>query len=148
MLSSKSWLARMVGVFEINKPTKLSRRSKRNRDASARAAAISESLKSRALLATLVAGDIAILGINSANPDTFRFTTLKALDAGDVINFTDNGFTGANMTGRTGEGFLTFTTPAGGLPAGSVADLGEWPGHYRDTLEFGCTNKLCIQQFG
>lgn len=78
-----------------------------------------EMLESRAMMATLAQGDIAILSVNSTNPDTFRFTNLKALDAGDVINFTDNGFTGG-ATGRTGEGFLTFTVPAGGYAAGTV----------------------------
>ena len=77
-----------------------------------------EQLESRSLLATLAQGDIAILSINSANPDTFRFTNLVALDSGDVINFTDNGFT-AGATGRTGEGFLTFTANQN-YPTGSI----------------------------
>ena len=82
-----------------------------------------EMLESRAMLATYAQGDFAILGINSANPDSFRFTNLKAMDASDVINFTDNGFT-AGATGRTGEGFLTFTAPAGGVAAGRNPSLG------------------------
>ncbi len=79
-----------------------------------------ELLEGRALMATFAQGDIALLGVNSANPDTIRFTNLKAMDAGDVINFTDNGFT-AGATGRTGEGFLTFTAPAGGVAAGTIS---------------------------
>lgn len=77
-----------------------------------------ERLEGRALMAVLGQGDIAILAINSANPDRFAFTPLKNLDAGDVISFTDNGFTGG-ATGRTGEGFLTYTAPAN-VSAGTV----------------------------
>lgn len=60
----------------------------------------------------LEAGDVAIVGINSANPDRFSFVLLKNIEANTVINFTDNGFTGTNTTGRTGEGFLTYTAPS------------------------------------
>jgi len=59
---------------------------------------------------TLSAGDVALIGINSANPDQFSIVLLKNISANTVINFTDNGFTGIN-TGRTGEGFLTYTSP-------------------------------------
>src|SRR5438477_8514478 len=54
-------------------------------------------------------GDIAIVGVNSTNPDKFSFVILKNITTNTVINFTDNGFT-AGATARTGEGFLTFTT--------------------------------------
>ncbi len=57
---------------------------------------------------TLATGDVAVIGINATNPDQFRFVLLKSITAGTIINFTDNGFT-AGSTGRTGEGFLTFT---------------------------------------
>lgn len=60
----------------------------------------------------LAAGDIAFLQYDSDNPDKFTFITLVDLAAGTVINFTDNGFASAT-TGRTGEGFLTFTVPNG-----------------------------------
>ena len=68
---------------------------------------------------TLAQGDAAIVAINSANPDTFAFVFLKEVAAGTAVNFTDNGFT-AGTTGRTGEGFLTYTVPAGGHTAGTV----------------------------
>ena len=68
---------------------------------------------------TLAAGDIAIVSINSANPDKFAVVLLKAINAGTVINFTDNGFTGTDTTGRTGEGFLTYTAPSD-LPFGTI----------------------------
>ncbi len=58
----------------------------------------------------LQAGDIAILQINSTNPDRFAFITFVDLNPNTVINFTDNGFS-SSSTVRTGEGFLTYTTP-------------------------------------
>lgn len=78
-----------------------------------------ERLEGRVMLATYAAGDVALLAINSANPDKFSFVNLKPMDAGDVVTFTDNGFT-SGTAGRTGEGFLTFTVPAGGYAAGTV----------------------------
>ncbi len=66
----------------------------------------------------LAVGDLAIIGVNSANPDKFAVVLLKDITASTVINFTDNGFDGAT-TGRTGEGFLTFTAPTA-LSAGTV----------------------------
>ena len=68
---------------------------------------------------TLAVGDVAVLAVNSANPDKFSFVFLKDVSANTVVNFTDNGFTAAT-TGRTGEGFLTYTVPAGGHLAGTV----------------------------
>jgi predicted RNA-binding protein with TRAM domain len=68
---------------------------------------------------TLAAGDVAIVGINSANPDMFSMVFLKDVSANTAINFTDNGFT-ASTTTRTGEGFLTYTVPSGGHAAGTV----------------------------
>ncbi|MCX6273617.1 MAG: hypothetical protein NTV09_00215 [Bacteroidetes bacterium] len=61
---------------------------------------------------TLAAGDVALVGINSANPDKFSVVLLKDIVTNTVINFTDNGFTGTNTTGRAGEGFLTYTAPS------------------------------------
>ena len=78
-----------------------------------------EGLEDRSVMTTFAQGDLALLSFVSANPDTFTFTSLVPIAAGDVINFTDNGFT-AGATGRTGEGFLTFTAPAGGYAAGST----------------------------
>ncbi len=67
----------------------------------------------------LSAGDVAPVAVNAANPDKFSVVLLKNIAANTVINFTDNGFTGTNTTGRTGEGFLTFTAPSN-LNAGTV----------------------------
>ena len=60
---------------------------------------------------TLTVGDVSILAFNSANPDKISFVLLKDITANTVINITDNGFT-AGTTGRTGEGFLTYTAPS------------------------------------
>ena len=67
---------------------------------------------------SLSQGDIAIIAINPTGTDAFAFVLLKNIDVNTVINFTDNGFA-SPTTGRTGEGFLTFTAPSD-LPAGTV----------------------------
>ena len=63
-------------------------------------------------------GDIAIVEVNSADTDKLCFITFRQLNAGTVINFTDNGFTDP-VTVRTGEGFLIYTAPSV-IPAGTV----------------------------
>ena len=60
----------------------------------------------------LVAGDVAVVGVNASTTDKFSLLLLKDITANTVISFTDNGFTGTNTTGRTGEGFLTYTAPS------------------------------------
>ncbi len=67
---------------------------------------------------TLAIGDVSVIGFNSANPDKISIVLLKNISANTVINITDNGFTGVT-TGRTGEGFLTYTAPSDQL-AGTV----------------------------
>ena len=78
-----------------------------------------EQLEARDVPATYAQGDLLPLGVGATDPDNFRFVNLKPMDAGDVINFTDNGFT-AGSTGRTGEGYLSYTVPVGGHPVGTV----------------------------
>jgi hypothetical protein len=73
---------------------------------------VAQSLTVNAGPTVLAAGDIAILTYNGDDPDEFSFVTLVDLNPGTVIHFTDNGFASAT-TGRTGEGFLTFTVPSG-----------------------------------
>jgi hypothetical protein len=67
---------------------------------------------------TLVAGDIAIVGLNCDDPDDFAFVLLTDISTNTVINFTDNGWL-ASGGFRTGEGVLTFTAPSN-LTAGLV----------------------------
>ena len=82
--------------------------------------------------AGLVAGDITIVGYQaSGSPDSFSFATLVNVDAGEVLYFTDNGFTtgtgtgagfrGVSSTNNVGnEGFIKYTVGANGLAAGQV----------------------------
>ncbi len=60
-------------------------------------------------LATLTAGDVAVVGrINNGSPDSFAIAALNTLTAGEVLYFTDNGWTGAGyrgaITGTDGDG--------------------------------------------
>lgn len=70
---------------------------------------------------TLAAGDIAIIGVNVDDPDSFAFVVLTDIEAGTQITFTDNGWTGTGF--RTGEGVYTYTFPAA-VPAGTVVNIG------------------------
>ena len=48
--------------------------------------------------AALTAGDIAIIGwIDNGTPDSFSFVTLADVNAGEVVYFTDNGWTGTGF---------------------------------------------------
>ncbi|MFY7883904.1 MAG: beta strand repeat-containing protein, partial [Dolichospermum sp.] len=67
---------------------------------------------------TLSPGDIAIFSLGSSNPDKFSVILLKDINAETVIHFTDNGMA-STTTGRTGEGFLTYTAPTN-LCAGTI----------------------------
>jgi uncharacterized protein len=67
---------------------------------------------------TLAAGDVAFLSLIADNPDTFSFILLKAIDAGTIINITDNGWLAAGSF-RTGEGVLQYVAP-GAQPIGTV----------------------------
>ncbi|WP_379709922.1 T9SS type A sorting domain-containing protein [Ferruginibacter yonginensis] len=68
---------------------------------------------------TLVAGDIAFSGYtsNTVAGDEFSFVLLKAVTAGTVINFTDNGWLSTNVF-RTGETTVTWTS-TGAMAAGT-----------------------------
>jgi uncharacterized protein len=59
---------------------------------------------------TLTAGDVAFLSLIADNPDTFSFVLLKAIDAGTIVNVTDNGWLAADSF-RTGEGVLQYVAP-------------------------------------
>jgi predicted extracellular nuclease len=74
---------------------------------------------------TINPGDIAFVGVNSVDPDEFAFVVKNSIAGGDTFFVTDGGYTGAT-TGiasayfRSTEGYLQYTAPAAGLPAGSV----------------------------
>ena len=67
----------------------------------------------------LVAGDIAIIGVNGDNPDEFTFVALVDISAGEEIFFTDSGVL-ADGTFRGDEGAVRWTAPLGGVTAGTV----------------------------
>ena len=69
-------------------------------------------------ISVLEVGDIAIIEYGSVNPDKFSFITFKQLNAGTIINFTDNSFL-SPTTVRTGEGFLVYTAPSI-IPVGTI----------------------------
>ncbi|MEI2612512.1 MAG: ExeM/NucH family extracellular endonuclease [Candidatus Promineifilaceae bacterium] len=66
----------------------------------------------------LTQGDIAIVGINTDDPDEFAFVLLTNVGSGTQINFTDNGWL-ASGGFRPGEGSVTWTA-ATDLCAGTV----------------------------
>lgn len=70
------------------------------------------------LKADLVAGDLAIVGLQSDSTKSFAWVPLVNLEAGTQIHFTDSNWKdGAFLAG---EGYVTFTTPSGGIQAGAV----------------------------
>jgi hypothetical protein len=77
--------------------------------------------------ATLSPGAIAFVGFNADGSDDLAFVALSPIAATDAILFTDNewngGDVGAGGQFNTGEGFITWTPPAGGVPAGTVVTL-------------------------
>lgn len=74
--------------------------------------------------ATVVAGDVAFLGVNATDPDQFAILVRNTIAASDTFFVTDGGITGtsgaASVFFRATEGFLQYTAPAGGVAAGSV----------------------------
>ncbi len=81
--------------------------------------------------ATLAAGDIAIVAFQASGvgSDSFSFATLKDVDAGTIIYFTDNGYSSSGTAGFRGvtaidndgnENLIKFTVGTGGLLAGKV----------------------------
>lgn len=76
--------------------------------------------------AALTAGDIAIIGrINNGTPDSFSFVALSNIAAGEVIYFTDNGWTGSGYRGSSatdGDGNENFTkwTASSAVTAGTI----------------------------
>ena len=108
---------------------------------SSKVALATASIIASASSASLVAGDIAIVGFQaSGSPsDSIAFAALTDIAAGTVIFFTDNGWTGSAFRGVSAtdsdgnENLMKFTVGAGGLAAGSIvssvstnAALGTW----------------------
>lgn len=70
---------------------------------------------------SLSAGDIAIIGVNSDNPDDFSFVLLVDIDAGTEIRFTDSGVL-SDGSFRANEGAVKYTAPST-LTAGTVINF-------------------------
>ena len=69
----------------------------------------------------LSVGDIAIVQYNSSTTDSFTFVFTRDVEAGTVVNFTDNGWLAAGGF-RAGEGTLTYTAAAA-VTAGTIVTL-------------------------
>lgn len=69
---------------------------------------------------TLQPGDVAVIGYNFKDPDQFSFIFLKHVVAGTVVLITDSGYDATTSAFRAGEGYLTYTVPAGGKRAGEI----------------------------
>ena len=86
---------------------------------------------------TLVAGDLAVIGINEDSGPTlgqdhsFTFITLKDVPAGEVVYFTEQGWNDNNAGTPDGywmgntEGHISWTAPAGGAPCGTIVRIYE-----------------------
>lgn len=59
----------------------------------------------------LIPGDVAIVGVNTDNPDSFSFVLLKDIEADTKIFFTDSGVTSEGDF-RGNEGAVLFTAPS------------------------------------
>lgn len=60
--------------------------------------------------------------MNSDTNKTFAFVALSVIPEGEQIKFTDNGWFAAGSF-RTGEGIITWTSPVGGVSAGTVITI-------------------------
>jgi hypothetical protein len=66
-------------------------------------------------------GDLAIVQYNSGTTHSFTFVFGRDIEAGTVVNFTDNGWLAAGGF-RAGEGTVTYTAPTA-ITAGTVVTL-------------------------
>jgi len=73
-------------------------------------------------------GDVAVIGYNFKDPDQFSFIFLKNVVAGTVLLITDSGYDATTSSFRVGEGYLTYTVPAGGKRAGEIVTYPNDPG--------------------
>ena len=64
-------------------------------------------------------GDIAVIGYNSDDPDTFSFVALKPIGSGTVIRFTDQSWNGSTFSASGTDSTITFTASAD-IAAGTV----------------------------
>ena len=89
---------------------------------------------------TLSAGDIAIIGVNSDDPDDFSFVLLVDIEADTEIRFTDSGWLDSNQF-RASEGAFKYTAPTN-LSAGTVINFGN------DAVNFASDNDADVGNNG
>ncbi len=69
----------------------------------------------------LTPGDVAIVGVNTDNPDTFSFVTLTDITIGTKLFFTDSGIQ-TDGSFRGNEGAILYTAPSN-LSAGTIVNF-------------------------
>ncbi|MEL6864911.1 MAG: Calx-beta domain-containing protein, partial [Bacteroidota bacterium] len=69
------------------------------------------------------AQDIVVIGWNSDGGDDILFVTTTTISAGTEIYFTDNEWDDVLQAFNSGEGYITYTAPVGGLVAGEVVEI-------------------------
>ncbi|MBO9700398.1 MAG: hypothetical protein J7604_09335, partial [Sporocytophaga sp.] len=74
------------------------------------------------VLALLNPGDIAIIEYNATDPDGFSFLLLTDIPEGEVIYFTDCGWSVSGAF-RESEGVIKYITPPGGLNKGDIVSF-------------------------
>ena len=79
---------------------------------------------------TLNPGNIAFVGFNADGNDNLAFVALAPIAETDTILFTDNEWNGMDVGAGgafidSNEGFIIWTAPAGGVPAGTVVTLAD-----------------------
>jgi hypothetical protein len=75
-----------------------------------------------ALKAQLSVGDIAFIGYNTDNPDGFSFITLAPITGNEQFYITDQGIANNAWLSNT-ECHMSFTTPASGIPCGTIVTI-------------------------
>ncbi|MBL4755921.1 MAG: gliding motility-associated C-terminal domain-containing protein [Flavobacteriales bacterium] len=78
------------------------------------------------LYSQLNAGDIAFIGYitNEDEDDGFTFISLTYIPVGEVIHFTDKGWNASTSSWYLNtEDDLTWTSPAGGIPCGTIIEV-------------------------
>lgn len=88
----------------------------------------------------LNAGDLAVTGFGSDNPDDFHFVLLTDIEAGTVIRFTDSGVK-SDGTFRGNEGAVSYTAPEA-LNAGTVI------GYISNSADFTADNDATVGNRG
>jgi hypothetical protein len=79
----------------------------------------------RSIAQTLSAGDIAIIGYNSDDPDGFAFVTLADIPEGEFVFFTEEGWNTGDWSNTIFEGTLGWQSGVGGTPCGTIISIEE-----------------------